>query len=91
MPDYVIVGSFTLDDTVLPNGQVRYRAPGGNGVYAAVGAHVWSDSVGILSRVGANYPEENLACLRAGGLDLAGVTRVARPDIHLWILYEAAG
>ncbi len=92
MVRFFTVGGVTLDDTVLPSGQVRFGAPGGNAVYSAIGAKVWSENaVGIVSKVSREYPEDNLAQLREGGIDTRGISRVDQPDLHVWILYERSG
>ena len=56
-PELVVFGSLTIDNVVRANGEILPQSAGGNSVYAALGARVWSDSVGIVSRYGAGYPE----------------------------------
>lgn len=48
---------------------------GGNVVYSALAARLWHDHVGLVSRVGRNYPESFLTLLVDHGLDLGGVVR----------------
>lgn len=87
----VVAGGFTLDDTVLRSNEIRRRAPGGNALYAAVGAKVWSDSVGLLGVVGYDWPEEYLVLLKDKGFTTAGITRVDHPNIKMWALHEDNG
>ena len=46
---------------------------GGNAVFAAAGARLWSDSVGIISRVGSNYPEAWLVEIGRSGIATEGI------------------
>ncbi len=88
---YCTAGGFTLDDTVLPNGEVCWAAPGGNALYSAVGAKVWGVDVGIIARIGLDYPQAHLDRLSKAGFDLSGVSRVDHPSFHVWILHEGQG
>lgn len=54
--DYAVLGSLRQEYGITPDGRARPRALGGDAVYAAVGARVWSDSVSVVSRVGGNFP-----------------------------------
>ncbi len=71
-PELVVFGSLTIDNVVRANGEVLPESAGGNAVYAALGAHVWSDSVGIVSRWGAGHPEAFIDRLARCGIDVGG-------------------
>lgn len=88
---YYTIGGFTLDDTVLPSGEVRWSAPGGNALYSAIGAKLWGVEVGIITPVGRDYPQKHLDRLAARGFDLAGVRRIDHPSFHVWVLHEGGG
>lgn len=88
---YYTIGGFTLDDTVLPSGEVRWKAPGGNVLYSAIGAKIWDDNVGMISPVGRDYPQEYLEIMEEKGLDIEGVRRIDHPSFHVWILHEGNG
>lgn len=88
MIEHVVAGGFTLDDTVLLDGTVVRKAPGGNALYAAAGARLWTSGVGLVAPVGTDYPESHLERLRRAGFDLAGVRRLPGPSIHMWALHE---
>jgi hypothetical protein len=51
--------------------------PGGNLLYAAAGAAVWTPSpvsgIGLLARVGEDYPREWLQMFEARGFDVSGI------------------
>jgi ribokinase len=77
-PPFAIVGGLREDYFITPTGQVHLREIGGNAVYAAVGARLWAAPVGLVARVGSNYPAEWLPVFERHGLDTAGVVRDAR-------------
>ncbi len=56
--DFAVFGSLCQEFSITPEGQARPRALGGDAIYAAVGARVWSDSVAIVSRVGVDFPHD---------------------------------
>jgi ribokinase len=88
---FYAIGGFTLDDTVTPDGRVIRAAPGGNALYAAVGARIWTDEVAIVSPVGCDYPQEHLDRLAQAGFDLDSVRRIDHPGFHIWVLHEGDG
>jgi sugar/nucleoside kinase (ribokinase family) len=91
MINYFTIGGVTIDDTVSQDGQLIYAAAGGNALYSAIGARLWSEGVGIASCIGTDYPEKYLKAMMDGGLDLSGIRRTDGPSLHLWILYEQDG
>jgi ribokinase len=66
-----------IDYIITADRQAHLREMGGNAVFAAVGARIWAADVGIVSRVGKNYPRGWLDALRAAGLSIAGVCQLA--------------
>lgn len=78
-PELVAFGSLTLDNVVTADSTLLPRNAGGNVVYAALGAALWGDSVGLVSRAGADYPADFLAMLTDRGLDLGGIARLDAP------------
>lgn len=88
-PRVWVVGNLTLDDVVLPDGSTAMGLCGGNALYAARGARAWQDAVGVVSRIGFDWPGHHAAALRSLGLELH-LTEVSSPSIHNWALYEAA-
>src|SRR6266478_4371347 len=56
MARYLLFGHLTIDDTVLPDGRTAMGTVGGNVLYAAIGAHVWTDDLAIVARPGQGYP-----------------------------------
>ncbi len=74
--DYAVVGGLREDYFITPNGEAQLRKLGGNAVYAAAGARLWSERVGLVSRIGCNYPAAWLQVIEARGIDTSGVTVV---------------
>jgi sugar/nucleoside kinase (ribokinase family) len=78
-PDLLVCGSLTIDNVVTATGELLPRAAAGNAVYAALGAAIWGHKVGVLSRAGADFPQDFLSMLRDRGLDLGGIVRRDEP------------
>lgn len=74
--DYFTSGGMRIDYVITADRKARLREMGGNAIYSAVGARIWSVAVGILSRVGENYPEAWLHELESVGVDTDGVRRI---------------
>lgn len=70
---FAVVGGLREDYFITPADEVYLRQLGGNAVYAAVGARLWAGPVGVVARVGSNYPLEWLPIIAARGLDPAGI------------------
>jgi len=90
--DYVLAGSLTIDNILTADGRAVPRLCGGNAVYAAIGARIWSDRVGILTRVGRDYPTACLERLAVSGVDLAGVAALDEPHgMNVAFCYRSDG
>jgi ribokinase len=76
---FALVGGLREDFFITPSGEAHLRKIGGNAVYAAVGARLWTESVGLVARVGSNYPLDWLSVIRAHGIDTSGVTIAPHP------------
>lgn len=77
---YAFVGGLREDYCITHDGQAHLVRIGGNAAYAAVGARLWNAEVGIISRVGINYPSDWLQKLEKAGICVEGV-RVL-PEAH---------
>lgn len=88
---YLVFGNLTIDDTVMPDGRTAMGSAGGNVLYAAIGARVWSDDVAMVSRLGRGYPEDLLADMRRCGYRTDGLVPVAHNSIRQWQLYDREG
>lgn len=94
MAKLLTIGNITLDEIVLPDRTVMSASPGGGALYAAAGARIWrkgEDGIGIVSKVGEDYPQENLDLIESFGFDISGIKRVPGNNVHVWLLYEKEG
>jgi sugar/nucleoside kinase (ribokinase family) len=71
--EYAFVGGMREDYFITASDEIHLHEIGGNALYAAVGARLWSKNVGIVSRVGSNYPREWLALIQKRGIDTGGI------------------
>jgi len=72
-PFHVIAGQLRRDYLLPPEGRPLLDVPGGNLLYAAAGARVWSERIGLLSRVGEDYPQEWIKHFEELGFDTRGI------------------
>jgi sugar/nucleoside kinase (ribokinase family) len=77
--DYGIAGGLSRDFTIAADGTVHLGVLGGRGAYAAAGARLWTDSVGILARIGADFPAQWLERLSKAGIHLGALRRMPLP------------
>jgi ribokinase len=64
-------------------------APGGSAIYACGGLLPWASEVGLLARVGEDYPRAWLKSLQARGIDVQGITILPQSiDLREFIAYE---
>jgi ribokinase len=91
-PSLVTAGGLIVDCVVAADGAVSLDRMGGNGVYAAVGARIWANPIGIIGCVPRNYPRDWLATLRAHNvLTDAVVTHDEDVQLPEWFLYRPDG
>jgi sugar/nucleoside kinase (ribokinase family) len=91
MLDLVCLGNVTIDDVVLHDGTTRMACFGGDAIYAALSARLWSPRVEFVAPVGSDYPPEHIASLKQGGWDLSGMPQRAVPTHRNWVIYEQDG
>ncbi len=72
----VICGGLRIDFLISATDEARVNQVGGNGIYAAVGARVWTPEVFLLAKAGENYPQEWLDNLSGQGIQTRYVRRV---------------
>ena len=72
-PTFVIAGRLRRDYLLPPEGRPLVDVPGGNLLYAAAGLGVWDSNVGLLARVGEDYPHEWLLSFKEYGWDTRGI------------------
>ena len=72
-PSFILVGKLTRDYLFPPIGQPLLDSPGGSLLYAAGGLGVWETRLGLVGRVGENYPRQWLK----DWSDAAGISRAS--------------
>jgi sugar/nucleoside kinase (ribokinase family) len=93
-PDLLIIGQATIDDINREDeGLVAERIPGGDSVYAALGASFWPTKIGVVTIVGQDYPYEkmDLATCNPEATDWAGLTAYPGPSMHARAFYSKDG
>jgi sugar/nucleoside kinase (ribokinase family)/fructoselysine-6-P-deglycase FrlB-like protein len=87
----IVIGNLTIDDVVLPDGRTSMASVGGNSVYSALSARMWSVPVGLVTRRGADFDPAHLQRLAALGIDIGGVVDIEGPAVRNWVLYADDG
>ncbi len=79
---YLIAGPLRRNYILTNKGQAVLDAPGGGLLYAAAGTAIWEEGVGLISRVGEDYPQEWLEQVARKGFDRRGI-RILNETIDL--------
>jgi len=87
-PTFVVAGRLRRDTILPPNGRPLIDVPGGNLLYAAAGLGIWEKDIGLLSRVGEDYPHKWIRSFEQRGLDTGGIRILAEPlDLRFFLAY----
>lgn len=90
-PNLVFAGQLRRQYLLPPDGRPLLDAPGGNLLYAACGARLWTDSVALLARVGEDYPHDWLRQFEQKGMDSQGIKILPGPmDLRSFMVYTDA-
>lgn len=88
----VCAGSLTLDNIVTAEGRQLPQSFGGNVLYSALGARIWHDAVGLVSRAGSDFPAACLDLLAGRGLRTEGIRRLrSRHGMNVAFCYRRDG
>jgi hypothetical protein len=79
---FLIAGQLRRDYILSNSGNAYLDIPGGNVLYAAAGLGVWEEDIGLISRVGENYPPEWLSLISTFKIDPRGI-RILPESIDL--------
>ncbi len=77
------VGTVAFDDIETPFGRAE-RVVGGAATYISLSASYFTRQLQVVSVIGDDFPEEELAYLRARGVDLSGVQVRAGEKSFFW-------
>lgn len=87
-PQYVLLGRLAREYLLPPVGPNRLDEPGGNLLYATAGLALWERSLGLVARVGEDYPQEWLDRFNRMGFNTKGVRVLPRSlDLRSFIAY----
>jgi sugar/nucleoside kinase (ribokinase family) len=81
-PTFIIAGKLAREYLLPPSGQPLLDSPGGSLLYAAGGLALWESDMGLVARVGRDYPEEWINRFKERGFDTRGI-RIQPEDIDL--------
>ena len=92
-PDLIIVGQVTVDDVVPAAPGAWQRQIGGSSLYALAGARLWLDPcrIGLVARVGRDYPFDIEGLLRGVGLQHIALAKFPGEHLVEWLIYETDG
>ncbi len=83
---FCVLGNISIDDLVFEDGSTMWRVPGGNSIYAALGAALWQERPVVVAPIGPEYPTEAIG----DRVDLSCCRRLER-TLRNWGLYEEDG
>ena len=92
-PKLVVTGRLSREYILPPagHGQPLLDTPGGNLLYAAGGARIWEEGIGLLGRVGEDYPQAWLRGFEKRGFDVRGIRTLPEAiDLRSFIGYSDA-
>jgi cytidine kinase len=88
-PQFLVFGQLTREYLLPPDGPPRLDVAGGNLLYAAAGLRVWESEIGLVGRVGNDYPREWLNGCVKRGFDVSGIRIVPKNiDAREFIAYN---
>lgn len=88
---FISIGTIIIDDIVLPDGAKKMGILGGGLTHAAMGMRVWSENVGLVSGVGADFKGDFMALLETY-FDVRGLgVYEDEPTPRAWQRFDADG
>ena len=88
-PQLLVFGQLTREYLLHAVGHPRLDIAGGSLLYAAAGLRVWESEIGLVGRVGNDYPREWLNHCMARGFDTSGIRIISRSlDVREFIAYS---
>lgn len=87
-PQFLVFGHLTREYLMPALGQPRLDVAGGDLLYAAAGLRVWESDIGLVGRVGDDYPRAWLNDCKRRGFDTKGVKILPQQlDVREFISY----
>jgi hypothetical protein len=72
-PNFIVCGRLTREYILPPVGPPLLDVAGGSALYASGGLLIWDGNLGLLARVGEDYPRAWIKELEARGINTAGI------------------
>lgn len=90
-PSFLVFGQLTREYLLPPIGPPRLDAAGGSLLYGAAGLGVWESGIGLMGRVGNDYPRPWLNECKSRGLDTRGIHILFKNlDVREFLSYNEA-
>ena len=87
-PEYLVFGQLTREYLLPATGQPRLDTAGGSLLYSGAGLRLWETSIGLVGRVGDDYPRQWIEDCQARGFDTSGIRVVPKKlDLRDFISY----
>ncbi|HEX9332312.1 MAG TPA: carbohydrate kinase family protein [Anaerolineales bacterium] len=87
-PQFLIFGKLTREYLLPPTGPSKLDGAGGSLLYAAAGLRMWESEIGLVGRVGNDYPREWLNVCMARGFDTCGIRILSKNvDVREFLAY----
>jgi len=88
-PQFLVFGQLTREYLLPAVGHPRLDIAGGSLLYSAAGLRVWESEIGLVGRVGNDYPREWLNQCMSRGFDTSGIHIISRNlDVREFIAYS---
>jgi sugar/nucleoside kinase (ribokinase family) len=89
-PIFVIAGRITREYILPPVGMPLLDVAGGSALYAAGGLLLWDTGLGLLARVGEDYPRARLREIESRGINMTGIEIVQQSlDLRAFYSYNS--
>ena len=86
---FIVIGKLTREFLLPATGQPRLDTAGGSLLYAAAGLGAWESGVGLVGRVGDDYPRTWLNDVKSRGFDTSGIHVLSQNlDVREFIAYN---
>jgi hypothetical protein len=88
-PQFLVFGKLTREYLLPSTDPARLDVAGGSLLYAAAGLRVWQSAIGLVARVGNDYPREWLNACVTRGFDICGIHVLSKNmDVREFITYD---
>jgi sugar/nucleoside kinase (ribokinase family) len=88
-PQFLVFGQLTREYLLPLDGPPRLDVAGGSLLYAAAGLRVWESEIGLVGRIGNDYPREWLNHCMSRGFDTSGIRVIPKNvDVRAFVAYN---